>query len=89
MRTPRQVVEQISAALGVEVDDARDRTYRSRSSALRVRRIAAYVLRVDQGRTWGEIGRALGCHRVAALRHYQAEVRSPGADLAAFLGGDA
>lgn len=88
MRTPAQVLADVCHRKGVAVIDARN-PQDCKRTVVSVRRIVAYVLRVERGCSWGEVGQALGVTRQAAQRLCRYVGAKPSADLADYLGRDA
>lgn len=55
-------------------------------TALRVRRLAVYVLRLDRGLTYGEIAHALRIKRCVAHKFYRMAAERPDPEVVRYLG---
>ena len=88
MRTPSQVAVEIAGRLSVDLPDVRNPRVTT-IGVIRARRLIAYVLRVEQNRSWGDVSRAIGVTRRACRRLCRYTSEKPESDLASYLGRDA
>lgn len=81
MRTAQEIVQVVATHFGVSIDDIRSSS-RLRTIA-RARSVAAYVLKNQNGCTYGEIARALGLKRGShAQKLYIREAEHPDSEIA-------